>query len=346
MPANRRRFLCVALGAGSSLSLCGGAWLWNRRTTGSDLTATAVGGDLQITSRTSWALGSNVTITALDADRSRAEQGIAAAFAELELVEQVMSLYRPDSQLCRLNRTGSLDDPHEFLVQVLHTSLDLSERTEGAFDVTVQPLWELYSHASKSQRLPSSEEIEQARGRIDWRRIQLSPRRIEIAAGTQITLNGIAQGFAADRAVAALKSHGIEHALVNTGEIGTVGGRTSEEPWKVGIQHPREPDAYHCLARLAGRSLATSGDYETRFSDDYSQHHIFDPHTGSSPPEFASVSIAAPSGMQADALSTAVFVLGLDRGLELIETLPGVDALLVRKDGRAKQTAGFPAEAS
>ena len=109
-----------------------------------------------------------------------------------------------------------------------------------------------------------------------------------------------------------------------------------------GIQHPRNEDAYIALARLSGRCLATSGDYATAFADDYSQHHLFDPHTGRSPTALSSVSIAAASAMQADALSTAVFVLGPDAGLELVKTEPSCDALLVLNNGRTLVTEGFP----
>ena len=156
-----------------------------------------------------------------------------------------------------------------------------------------------------------------------------------------VTLNGIAQGFAADRAVTALRQHGIEHALVNLGEVGCLGRKPSDEDWTVGVQHPRVAEAYVSLAALNGRSLATSGDYETKFTDDFAKHHIFDPRSGQSPTELASASIAAPTALQADALSTTAMVLGPERTLALIESLPNVDALLVLKNGRSLRTPGF-----
>ena len=165
------------------------------------------------------------------------------------------------------------------------------------------------------------------------------------APATAITLNGIAQGFAADCAIAALRDHGVEHALVNSGEIGCLGRKPNGRNWNVGIQHPREPDAFVALPTLRGRSLATSGDYETTYSADFSKNHIFDPQTGQSPNELASVSIAAPTAMQADALSTAIFVMGRERGMELIRSLPGVDVFFVLKDGSTVTSAGFPCQA-
>ena len=155
-------------------------------------------------------------------------------------------------------------------------------------------------------------------------------------------MNGIAQGYAADRAAAALNRHGIRHALINTGEVNALGRKSNDTAWTVGIQHPRREDAYISLARLAGRCLATSGDYATTFSSDFQHHHLFDPRSGRSPTHVSSVSIAAPSALQADALSTAVFVLGPERGLELVQAFRGADALLVKKDGSALATNGFP----
>jgi thiamine biosynthesis lipoprotein len=293
--------------------------------------------------RTSWALGSEVSIAVIEEDRQRAKRALAAAFEELAQVEKLMSLYRPDSQLCRLNRDGLLSDPHPHLVEVLLRSRAASEKSDGAFDVTVQPLWEVYAEAQRSGRLPGPEAIEAARSKVDWRRVEVSADRVRLLGrGTAVTLNGIAQGFAADRVADALRRHGIEHALVNTGEIGAVGGKQDGEPWTVGIRHPREPKAHLALAGLAGRSLATSGDYATRFGDDYRDHHLFDPRTGRSPAAFASVSVVAPAACEADALSTAVFVLGPEAGLQLVRSTPGAEALLVFKDGRTLATADFP----
>ena len=125
----------------------------------------------------------------------------------------------------------------------------------------------------------------------------------------------------------------------------TLGGKARGEAWTVGIQHPRRDDAYLRWRSCEGRCLATSGDYATAFGSDRRDHHIFDPHTGRSPQELASVSVVAPTATQADALSTALFVLGADGGLALLEATPGADALFVLKDGTTLATSGFPAAA-
>ena len=142
--------------------------------------------------------------------------------------------------------------------------------------------------------------------------------------------------------LAVLRENGIEHALVNTGETAAMGRRADGQSWKTGIQHPRRQDAYVAVAKFDGRSLATSGDYETSFSSDHVFNHIFDPATGRSPRGFSSVTVVSPACLDADALSTAIFVLGAEKGLALAAATPNTDVLLVFKDGRTLATAGFP----
>ncbi|EDY80481.1 ApbE family [Verrucomicrobiia bacterium DG1235] len=294
-------------------------------------------------SRSTWALGAEVTLTVYHDDSTIAENAISQAFSELETVESLMSLYRTDSQLSLLNRNAYLDDPHPYLVEVLQEAKLMSQITKGAFDLTVQPLWKLYSEKAKQDLQPSDAEIKTALKRVDWRRVAISPARIELQGmGTEVTLNGIAQGYASDLVRRSLVNSGIHCALVDTGEIGSIGGPPQKENWTIGIKHPRKTDEFLRLAKLKDRCLATSGDYETRFGESYLTHHLFDPYTGKSPLELSSVSIAAPSAMQADALSTAVFILGLDAGKTLVQATPGVDALFVAKDGSVSTTPGFP----
>ena len=298
---------------------------------------------LEKVERKSWALGSDVSITALHEDRRTAELAVADAFAELERIEEVMSLYRPHSQLCRLNRCGALDHPDPSLVEVLRAARAMSERSGGAFDATVQPLWQLYAEAKKAGRLPDATAIAAAQRLVDWRRVEISSECIRLQGeGTALTLNGIAQGYAADRVQAVLRARGVTHALLNTGEFGSLGRKADGTPWTVGIQHPRQPEAYLALASLEDRFLSTSGDYATYFSDDFRHNHIFDPRTGLSPVEFSSVTVLARTGMESDALTKVLFVRGLERGLDFVRSTPGADALCVLKDGRIVSTDGFP----
>ena len=212
----------------------------------------------------------------------------------MDVVESALSIYRPDSQVSQLNRSRELANPHPHLLRLLQVAAETSDRTGGAFDITVQPLWELYARAQKAGQLPSAEQIGFARSQVNWKHVQFGVDRVRLQGDeTKITLNGMAQGFAADRVLEILQAHGIDHALIDTGEISTLGARSADNDWTIGIQHPRDTTAYLSLARLAGQCLATSGDYATTFTPDLRHHHLFNPHTGHSPTEFSSVSIVA-----------------------------------------------------
>lgn len=298
---------------------------------------------MQLSSRTSTALGTKISLLVLHEDRAVGEQALDDAFAELARVERVMSIYLAESQVSWLNAGGALPQPDPYLVRILHDAAEVSEQSAGAFDVTVQPLWTLYSEAQRRGQTPDAAALAAACREVSWRDVSVSPDRIAFRRRSMaITLNGIAQGFAADRVMEALKKRGIQHALVNTGEISSLGRRAQGDPWVVGIQHPRRPDAYFGLAALDGRCLSTSGDYETTFSPDFATNHIFDPATGRSPDSLASATVVAPTATLADALSTALFVLGPDRGLELAAQWPGVDVFLIRKDLTTLATKSFP----
>jgi thiamine biosynthesis lipoprotein len=318
---SRRRFLTLAAGA------CGAMCLGFQSPP-----------SLRKVSRQSKALGTQVTMTVLNADEGVGRGALNAAFAELERVENVMSIYGPESQISRLNRDGVIEMPDPSFFEVLRHAAQMSELSGGAFDITVQPLWALLAGG----RIPDTAALQSALRCVDWRGVKIADDHVALAApGMAITLNGIAQGFAADAAMRVVRAHGVEHALIDTGEMSAAGHNLEGAVWKIGIQHPRERDAFATLASLDNRCLATSGDYETTFSEDFSRHHIFDPHTGESPGELASVSVLAPTAMSADALSTTLFVLGVQRGMEFLRYYPGTDALMILKDGRRFATAGF-----
>lgn len=319
---NRRRFIALALGAGGIAGLTPGLLPRN----------------LRRVERRAWALGAEVSLVAYHKDHDTARRAIGAAFKALDEIEDVLSLYRPQSQICQLNRERVLERPHADMLTVARNALDWARLTDGAFDPTVQPLWTLHA----ARKTPEPSQLERARRLVDWRQVCIDAAGIRLGAGQEITFNGIAPGFAADRVREILWAHGIRHALVNTGEFCALGDKPDGNPWRIGIQHPRLREAYAALAALDDRFLATSGDYETTFSDDFSSHHIFDPATGSSPAALASVTVLAPTGIEADALSTAIFVLGPSRGLELAASRAGVEAFLVLKNGDAVATPNFP----
>lgn len=334
-PSRGRRQFVAACGAAAALAPLW--WLRDWNDVGGDVAGTG----LRLVRRGAHAFGTEVSITVMHDKVGLAERAIAMAFGEIREIESVMSLYRSDSDLVELNRSGRLKAPHPMLVEVLASAQSLAAVTTGAFDVTVQPLWQLWAHTTASGRLPSTAEIASAKRRVDWRRLHVTRDEISLRGeGMSVTLNGIAQGFASDRVLAVLRRHGIEHALVDTGELGALGPKASGESWAIGVRSPRPP--LKLLGSIGARSgcVATSGDYETTFSADFAHHHIFDPHTGDSPPELASVTVVARNGLLADGLSTAAFVLGTRTGQALIERF-GAQALFVHKDGTLHPTSGF-----
>jgi thiamine biosynthesis lipoprotein len=314
----RRTILSATLGA--AVLGVGGWWTTRERRK-----AFATGGIV---------FGTTASLRVLHDDEATARAALAAAMEALRQVDQRMSLHRADSALSRLNRNGKLMQPDPQLLAVLQAAQAVAQLTDGAFDVTVQPLWD----AASGRMDPA-----QALARVGWRKLDVDRERVLLREpGMAVTLNGIAQGYGADIALATLRAHGIEHALLDTGEFGSVGQRDDGQPWTLAIRDPRDPQGLAQLLHADGRCLATSGDYETYFSADFSRHHIVDPHTGASPQELASVSVLAPTGMQADALSTACMVLGMNGALRLAERLPKVDVLCIAKSGEIRRSAGFP----
>jgi thiamine biosynthesis lipoprotein len=322
---NRRRFLLVSAGGWGAAALGAAAWQnsW---------------AELPVVRRTTFALGTEVAITARHHSPAAANNAIDAAFAELRCRTAAQYL-PPDSQLSVLNKGGQLT----IRIRPLASCGTPSESPGRPARVRRPAAMGSVAAAAKEQCLPDVAAIAAARSHVDWRQVEVTANRIRLRQPEmKLTLNGIAQGFATDRVLAVLRAKGVEHALINAGELGSLGQSQRGDAWRVGIQHPRQPDSYIELADLDGRALATSGDYETRFSADGRHNHILDPRTGYSPMELSSVSILAPTAMEADALSTACFVLGVDSSLSLIHTTPRIDAFFVLKSGETIATPRFP----
>jgi thiamine biosynthesis lipoprotein len=293
------------------------------------MASAAFAADLPLHSGAGLAFGTTVSISVRHADAGEAQAAIDAALNEARRVDSLMSIHQPASQVFRLNRDKAVGAPDPHLLAVLNHAHALSRLTQGAFD-----------HAAG---VPPERERRRAWDLVGWTAVRAGPERVVLARpGMAITLNGLAQGYATDLALAALRRHGIRHALVDTGEYGAA-GRAAGRPWQLGIRDPRRDDALAASVALDGRCLATSGDYASPFTQDFLHHHIFDPATGDSPIELASVTVLAPTGLEADGLSTAFMVMGARRSHALATHLPGVDLLTIGKDGRRWKSAGFPA---
>ena len=293
---------------------------------------------LQWRQRAMLGLGTTLTLRAAHADVAQLDRALDAAVAAIRRIEASMSLYRTNSELVRLNRQGYLDHPSETLWAVLSAAQRISQRSEGAFDVTVQPLWQLFERARREGRLPTYQEIKAAKQRVGWRHLSVERQRIELLRpGMALTCNGIAQGRAADLAREALQSHGVAHALVNAGEYAALGHNERGDAWTLGIEDPRDEARLLLALRSDGRSLATSADNRTVFSADHKHHHIFNPATGDSPPALSSVSVLAPSAMLADALTKVMFNADPRRIPRLAQSW-NVGVVWVDKAGRWKAT--------
>jgi thiamine biosynthesis lipoprotein len=330
---NRRRVLRLAWGGGALMAL------------GSARAAAAsMLGPLCWQSRRLVGFGTTLSIEAGHADAATLTVALDEAVAVLQRIEGQMSLFRDDSALSRLNRDGRLDDPPRELRELLVIAHAVARDSDGAFDPTVQPLWRAFAQAQGEGRLPMPNEVAAARALVGWRDLVLDGAGVRLArAGMGVTLNGIAQGHAADRVRAVLDRHGVRDALVDAGEYAPRGHDPRGTRWTLGIADPRHEG--RLLARLVadGRCVATSGDDQTTFSADHRHHHIFDPHTGYSPANMSGVTVAASSGALADALTKVFFVAGPARSRALAQHW-GVDALWVDKTGRWACTPGLAIE--
>jgi thiamine biosynthesis lipoprotein len=296
--------------------------------------------DLQWVSRTLSAMGTSMTMQVAHADTTLAVRALDAAVTEIRRIEDQMSLFRPDSAICQLNRTGRLAHPHPDMLEILRLAQQVAQGSQGAFDVTVQPLWLAFEEAKSWGSLPSAEAVLAARRQVGWRGLRVTDAAVWLErAGMGITLNGIAQGYAADKVKTRLKSLGIAHALIDAGEWAALGQPAHAGDWTLGVANPR--DAQRLLTGLAmqGRCVATSADDQCSFSADFVNHHIFDPHTGRSPVELAGVTVVAPTCVMADALTKVFFMAGYDRALPLARHW-GVDVLVVDKRGRWQASPG------
>lgn len=283
-------------------------------------------------------LGTTLSIRAAHADADRLNAAMAAARAVVAHVEDQMSLFRPTSAISRLNRDGELLHPHPDLLRVLQTSQLVAKQSRGAFDVTVQPLWHAYVSAQKLGRLPTAVEIQQARHHVGWQHLRVDTHRIAFAKPAMgITLNGIAQGYASDRVRETLQNHGIAHALINTGEWSSLGHAEGGRDWVLGVADPHQAERVMARLRMKGMCIATSADDQCTFSVDRKHHHILNPETGYSPADISSVTVAASSCTQADALTKVLFMGGYARALDIAHAWQ-VDVLVVHKNGQFKTT--------
>jgi len=294
-------------------------------------------------------LGTYITIKVVDDDEDRAKETAQDTFAEISRLSSILSRHDPASELARLNKNAQVMGASSELVSVLEQAQQYSELTDGAFDITVLPLLELYrSSFTETKSPPAAQDIESAAQLVGYKSLTINGRDVTLSKnGVAVTLDGVAKGYIVDKATELLRARGMTRVLVEAGgDLSLSGMREDGDPWKVGIIHPRAITGYYEVVQSSSGCIATSGDYESAFTSDYSYHHIIDPRLGLCPGELASASVMANNTTYADALSTAAMVMGMDDALALCESLPGVEALLIGKDLKSKMTSGFPVASS
>lgn len=283
------------------------------------------------------ALGCDAILQIHHPDAATGDRLIAESLAEVRRLEKIMSIYQPESALSRLNRTGLLDDPPFDLVRVLSESRRYSLMSGGAFDVTVQPLWDVYAeHFSKpdaSPDGPAPEALAAAVTKVGQDKIDIAAARVRFGKpGMAVTLNGVGQGYITDRVVELLRREGVSHALVSMGKLRAIGGRPEGGPWVIGLEDPKAPGSIAERIPLADRSVATAGGYGTLFDAAGRFNHIFEPWSGRTSWRWLSVSVESETATAGNALSNAFALMPADRTEPIVRSL-GLVAHFVRPDG-------------
>lgn len=284
------------------------------------------------------ALGAQVSIEIHHPDRMEAARLIDRCLLETRRLEQQFSLYRADSAICVLNRTGLLVAPDPHMVRLLEESLSYARSTGGAFDPTVQPLWQLYTDHFASDRPdprgPAPDRLEIALAKVGHRGLLVSTDRAALVKrGAAITLNGIAQGYITDRVVEMMRAAGLSSTLIDMGEVRAIGARPDGSPWRVGLDDADRPGALTQTIDLVDRAVATTAGSGFSFDASGRFTHLFDPVSGRSPALYRSLSVIAPTATEADALSTAFSLTPWSRVKDIVALRSDLEVRAIAADG-------------
>ncbi len=282
----------------------------------------------------------------VDSPPDNAENVIRRAFEEIERLETALSEWREDSDISKVNKLAGRKSVKvgDDTLRVIDAGLDVSMWSRGAFDLSWAALWGLYDFRPDSIKIPTADEIQHRLKLIDYKSIRVSKKYDTVflkKRGMAIGTGGIAKGYALDQAGAILRGGGIENYMIFGGGQVQVHGERHGRPWRVGIQHPRDPSSYFAALESTGASFSTSGDYEHAVFDGSGQrwHHIIDTKTGRPADKSLSVTIMTAEGIYADALSTAAFVLGPHKALKMLSRIAyPAEAVIVGADCKLYMT--------
>lgn len=295
-------------------------------------------------SKTRPLMGTLVNINILDSSKDKAEEVLDQAFARMNELVKIFNRHIADTPVSWMNKNGVLKDAPPELIMALSHSAYYNRISNGAFDITVLPLLELYKNTfEKSGAAPSQQEIKDTIALTGFDNIKINKREIRLSRkGMQITFDGIATGYIVDQAVYLMKQRGIKYALINAGgDIRAISGNGPDRAWKVGIKDPWGEK--ECLAtfELNNGAVATSGSYKQFFDKDKLYCHIIDTSTGLSPRQTVSTTVIAPTAIEADALSTTLFLLKPHESIALADSLANIETMAISRSGKQFYSRGW-----
>lgn len=289
-------------------------------------------------------MGTRISVELWHTDPAQAERCSDRIFAEMHRIDALMSPYIDTSELSFINNNAAIEaiEISAEMANLIDRSLFFSELSGGAFDITYASIGYAYDYRERQQ--PSEQTVARKLSAIDYRHIELDGNRVRFRdSAVRIDLGGIAKGYAVDRAADIVAIHcGIAEAMISAGGDSRILGDRHGRPWTIGIQHPRDPAGIALRLPLSNIAISTSGDYERFFIEDGRRvHHIIDPDTGRSALNSWSATVIGPDAMTTDALSTTIFVLGKSAGIDLIESLEGIDAIIIDNHGKLHYSSGL-----
>lgn len=300
-------------------------------------------------SRDIFAMDTYINCQIVSHDQALAEKGLDQVEAVFMEVDLLTDRFDTSSEVSEINRNAGIRPVRvsEDVLAMVQTALAWSDKTEGAFNILIGSAMDLWGFGSDHPAIPSSEQLADALGKSDYRQIVTDASQSTVylpQAGMVMDLGGIAKGYATDKAVAALRELNIENALINAGgNVYALGTRADGTLWKVGVQDPRNPQGIAAVLEGDDCALVSSGDYERYFEvDGIRYHHILDPQTGYPARASTGTTVIMESSTAADILSTALFIKGPARGIQMADSLPEVKAvMIITEDGRMYTSKGF-----
>jgi thiamine biosynthesis lipoprotein len=288
-------------------------------------------------------MGTVVEIKAAGLESGKLDAAVTAAFDEIDRLDKLLSRYKQDSDVTRLSQADDMQKVAVETTEVIALGLDVAQRSNGAFDMTLGKLKALWALDKESPTVPGEDSIIEALSGIGPAALSIEGQLVnKRTPHLEVDLGGIGKGYAVDRAIAVLKQHGVASAAINAGGDMYLLGQRPQRSWRIGIQHPRQEETVLATVMVRDRAVVTSGDYERFFEQDgVRYHHIFNPQSGFPARSCQSVSIIADSVALGDALATAVFVLGPEKGLLLLAQYPQAEGLIVAADGTLHTSPGW-----